>query len=249
MARLLESFLALGNEGGVRPDGMHDGSLDFRALIKGSKLGIQTFVEGQRGDFGAGVVNDASGGDKRRSACYADDVTLFLLDHVGQEGLDGPVMRIQVYAEDLLQVFWGGLHDGFACADTGVVDDDGRVSNAALDFGGDFHDSVVVAHITLEKGDFGIVLQMLGQFVQIKRDNVDSLCGEVSGIEGTETAGAASDNSNLLIPVPSFSGARKVKVVICPLAQVVVGSTHKTGSKEPLQHSHEPVHILRVQDL
>ena len=184
------SFLKLGfassNDRRIREEGMHHCSLYLRTTVDSPQFRTQAFVESQNRSFGARVICDAGSGEEGSHTGDGNDMTFAVLQHIGEESLNEVVMSEQVYPHEFLQLLRFGLEDGALTAYSCIVNEDRRVPDFGFDFCGDGVDGFDIGDIAFEKGDFGVVLEVRGEWVYVDGDDVDALLGKVFGEEGAE---------------------------------------------------------------
>ena len=84
----------------------------------------QSLVEGQRGGFRAGIVDQLRRGDESGQGGDCHDHAVVSGDHVREEGFGEAEVGEDVECEDALEGGVGGGEDGEGVGEAGVVDQD-----------------------------------------------------------------------------------------------------------------------------
>jgi hypothetical protein len=90
-------------------------------------------MESLRGRFTRVVIHHLRGSEVRTDGTYGDNVAVVVLDHGWEELLYEAKVADGVDGEGQLNIRRRSMKNGFAAADTGVVDEDGWVPDFAAD--------------------------------------------------------------------------------------------------------------------
>lgn len=131
----------------------HQHCADLGGVIVRDQLSGEALVEGHGGGFGGCVVDHGGCGDVAGERGNGDDHAVVVLDHVRQELLGEVVVGEGVDLEGQVEVFLGGVEDGLATGDAGIVDQDRGVAKRAADGGGSGADGRGGGQVALEEAD------------------------------------------------------------------------------------------------
>lgn len=120
---------------------------DLVGLVPALELARQPLVEGERAGLCAAVIDILRNDGEAGHAGNGDDVAVVGAHHCGEELADEQEVGDDVDVKGAADVLLGGVEDGAAEADAGVVDEDGRVAVRGADGGGDGGDVGGFGHV------------------------------------------------------------------------------------------------------
>lgn len=185
--------------------GVHNGSEDIVGLVDASKLGIESFMEGESGRFCRGIVGCLGEGNEGSDAGDGHDVALVGLDHVGEKLLHHVPVGDGVDLKDLVEGLLGHVENGMRACDAGIVDEYSRVAKLTAHGVGHHAYRLGRSHIALEVADIISALQRLGEALDVEDGNSDAALRQLLNNVLANAAATSGDDRELLGPVPARS--------------------------------------------